>query len=285
MVEIRGAAVRFLVLGAALVLSAPVGWAQGVAEATPPHPTPTAQTGRAGSAGGAVPAADWAPPSPPAASERVADRRRMVREQIAAPGDLRTAVGDEAVVEATRTVPRHVFMPADVRRHAYRDGPLPIGHGQTISQPYIVARMTELLDLERGEKVLEIGTGSGYQAAVLGQITPHVHTIEIIEPLAERARRVLDEQGYDHVDSRHGDGYFGWPEEAPFDAIIVTAAAGHVPPPLWEQLAPGGRMVIPIGQTHSVQRLVVLEKEADGDRRSRTVMSVRFVPMTGRVQQ
>ena len=228
---------------------------------------------------------DWRPPEPPAASERRADRREMVAEQIATPGDLREPVTDPRVLEAMRTVPRHVFMPDNVRAMAYRDTPLPIGHGQTISQPYIVALMTELLEVEEGDRVLEIGTGSGYQAAVLGQLTPAVYSIEIIEPLAERARRVLDAQGYAHVETRQGDGYFGWPEHAPFDGIIVTAAAGHVPPPLWEQLAPGGRLVIPVGGPYQVQRLVVLSKTMDGERRSETVLSVRFVPMTGRAQE
>ena len=227
----------------------------------------------------------WSPPDPPAASERRRERLAMVEEQIASPGDLREPVEDPRVLEAMRTVPRHVFMPDDVRAMAYRDTPLPIGHGQTISQPYIVALMTELLDVEAGDRVLEIGTGSGYQAAVLGQLTPNVYSIEILEPLAERARRVLDAQGCGHVTTRQGDGYFGWPEQAPFDGIIVTAAAGHVPPPLWEQLAPGGRLVIPIGGTYQVQRLVVLSKTMDGERRSETVLSVRFVPMTGRAQE
>jgi protein-L-isoaspartate(D-aspartate) O-methyltransferase len=227
----------------------------------------------------------WSPPDPPASSERRRERLAMVDEQIASPGDLREPVDDPRVLEAMRTVPRHVFMPDDVRAMAYRDTPLPIGHGQTISQPYIVALMTQLLDVEAGDRVLEIGTGSGYQAAVLGQLTPHVYSIEILEPLAERARRVLDEQGCAHVSTRQGDGYFGWPEHAPFDGIIVTAAAGHVPPPLWEQLAPGGRLVIPIGGTYQVQRLVVLSKTMDGERRSETVLSVRFVPMTGRAQE
>ena len=209
----------------------------------------------------------------------------MVDEQIATPGDLREPVTDPRVLEAMRTVPRHVFMPDNVRAMAYRDTPLPIGHGQTISQPYIVALMTELLEIEQGDSVLEIGTGSGYQAAVLGQLTPHVYSIEIVEPLAARAHRTLDAQGYEEVQTRQGDGYFGWPEHAPFDGIIVTAAAGHVPPPLWDQLAPGGRLVIPVGGTYEVQRLVVLTKTENGDRRSESVLSVRFVPMTGRVQE
>ena len=209
----------------------------------------------------------------------------MVRKQIARSPDGRTRVSDENVLKAMRAVPRHVFVPVDNRRHAYRDSPLPIGHGQTISQPYIVAMMTELLDLDDDTRVLEIGTGSGYQAAVLAHLTPHVYTIEVVEPLAERSRRTLAEQGYESVRTRHADGYFGWPEHAPFDVIIVTCAAGHLPPPLWKQLKPGGRIVVPVGGPHEVQRLIVLTKQPDGTRRSRTIMNVRFVPMTGEAQQ
>jgi protein-L-isoaspartate(D-aspartate) O-methyltransferase len=145
--------------------------------------------------------------------------------------------------------------------------------------------MTELLELTPESKVLEIGTGSGYQAAVLAHLTPHVYTIEILEPLAGRSSRVLEEQGYAAVQTRHSDGYYGWPEAGPFDAIIVTCAAGHLPSPLWEQLAPGGRIVIPIGGVYSVQRLVVIKKSPDGKRSSESVMGVRFVPMTGQVME
>ncbi len=227
----------------------------------------------------------WEPPRPPAAQERVDERRAMVHGQLAQPSDSRDAVTAERVLTAMRTVPRHVFIPERRRARAYTDGPLPIGYGQTISQPYIVGKMTELLDIEAGDKVLEIGTGSGYQAAVLGQLTPEVYTIEIIDDLAARADGDLDAQGYADVKRRQGDGYFGWEEAGPFDAIIVTAAAGHVPPPLWEQLKPEGRMVIPIGGPYEVQRLILLRKTEEGKRRSRTVMAVRFVPMTGRVQE
>jgi protein-L-isoaspartate(D-aspartate) O-methyltransferase len=222
---------------------------------------------------------------PEVAGERAEERALMVQRQIEHPTDGRVAVSDKAVLAAMKTVPRHVFVPDADRRRAYRDSPLPIGHGQTISQPYMVAIMTELLDLDRTKRVLEIGTGSGYQAAVLAQLTPHVYTIEIVEPLAQRARSALKAQGCDDVNFRTGDGYHGWPEHAPFDVIIVTCAAGHLPPPLWEQLAPGGRIVIPIGGVYEVQRLVVLTKQPDGTRRSRTVMPVRFVPMTGEAQR
>ena len=227
----------------------------------------------------------WSTPVPAASAERVEERESMVKNQIAHSPDGRTRVGDKNVLKAMRVVPRHVFVPEARRRQAYRDSPLPIGHGQTISQPYIVAMMTELLDLDENTRVLEIGTGSGYQAAVLAQLTPHVYTVEIIEPLAERAHRTLAAQGYDSVRTRYADGYLGWPEHAPFDVIIVTCAAGHVPLPLWEQLAPGGRIVIPIGGPYEVQRLIVVTKQTDGTRRSRTVMPVRFVPMTGKAKR
>jgi len=192
-----------------------------------------------------------------AAGERVDERTLMVEAQIAHPHDGRAPVRDGKVLEAMRAVPRHAFCPPVVRARAYADSPLPIGEGQTISQPYIVAVMTELLALEPDSKVLEIGTGSGYQAAVLASLTKHVYTIEILKPLQERASKALREQGFSTVQTRLSDGYYGWPEAGPFDAIIVTAAAGHLPPPLWAQLKPGGRMVIPIGSPYEVQRLVV----------------------------
>ena len=222
---------------------------------------------------------------PPAARQRIAERLEMVRKTITHPDDLRTPVRDEAVVEAIKTAPRHVFVPRERRSLAYRDSPLSIGYGQTISQPYIVALMSELLDLDPSDKVLEIGTGSGYQAAVLGSLTPNVYTVEIIKPLYERAQRDLLSQGYDDVHCLNADGYYGWAEHAPFDAIIVTCAAGHLPPPLWEQLAVGGRIVIPIGGPYQVQRLVVLRKLPDGSRRSEAIIGVRFVPMTGAVER
>lgn len=219
-------------------------------------------------------------PAPPAAKEAVKERDEMVLRQIEQPWDGRTPVGNRAVLDAMRATPRHVFVPQDVRRLAHSDSPLPIGHGQTISQPYIVALMTELLELTPQSKVLEIGTGSGYQAAVLAHLTPHVYTIEIIKPLAQRAKRALHEQGYNEIKCRHDDGYFGWKEEAPFDAVIVTCAAGHLPPPLWEQLKPGGRIVIPIGGPYETQRLVVITKTTEGKRLSKTITFVRFVPLT-----
>jgi protein-L-isoaspartate(D-aspartate) O-methyltransferase len=227
------------------------------------------------------PALSW---SRPRTAARQAEREAMVARQIAS-GDLyRDPVRDARVLAAMRAVPRHEFVTADRQAGAYADGPLPIGCGQTISQPYIVALMTELLQLQEGERVLEIGTGSGYQAAVLAELTPHVYTIEIIAPLCQQATERLARLGYATVQVRRADGYDGWPDAGPFDGIIVTCAAGHVPPPLWEQLKPGGRMVIPIGGVYETQRLVVLSKQADGGRRSRSVVPVQFVPMTGKLR-
>ncbi len=218
----------------------------------------------------------------PRFEEREQERERMVRTQIAGRG---RAVKDEGVLEAMRQVPRHLFVPPEHSRAAYADRPLRIGHGQTISQPYIVAYMTELLQVEPGERVLEIGTGSGYQAAVLTELTPHVYSIEIIKELAEQAAERLKKLGYDTVRVKAADGYFGWVEHAPFDGIIVTCVAGHIPPPLLEQLKPGGRMVIPVGGVYETQFLVVVSKDEEGNTRSEQVLPVQFVPMTGRAQE
>ena len=210
--------------------------------------------------------------------ERAAERRVMVERALTSPrlGDAR--VTDEAVVDAMLAVPRHAFVPERMRGAAYENTPLPIGHGQTISQPTIVGRMTAMAEVEPGEKVLEIGTGSGYQAAVLAEITDSVWSVEIIPELAARARARLGRLGYDEVVTRHGDGYFGWSEHAPYDAIVVTAAPTHIPPPLVEQLAPGGRMVIPVGPPFRTQQLMLVRKEEDGTVRKRAVAAVRFVP-------
>jgi len=207
-------------------------------------------------------------------------RQRMVRVDIARTQWGRQGVKDNAVLEAMRAVPRHLFVPQRQRRRAYADGPLPIGYGQTISQPYIVAYMTAMLKPKRDHNVLEIGTGSGYQAAVLAEIVKHVHTIEIVPELGAAAKKRLKDIGYDNVTARVGDGYFGWKEHAPFDAIIVTAAASHIPPPLVEQLKPGGRMAIPVGPPLQVQHLMLIEKLEDGSVVKRNVMPVRFVPFT-----
>ncbi len=213
------------------------------------------------------------------ARERVDERRRMVEAQIAHPRDGRDPVTDIRVLEAMLAVPRHAFVPSAVRGQAYDDTPLPIGHGQTISQPYIVALMTEQLRLPPGGKVLEVGSGSGYQAAVLAHLTPNVYTIEIVEELARASEQNLKDQGYLGVRLRHGDGHLGWPEHAPFDAIIVTCAPEALPQPLWDQLEPGGRIVIPLGPVDRVQQLVVVSKTPDGRRRTQTITDVRFVPM------
>jgi protein-L-isoaspartate(D-aspartate) O-methyltransferase len=213
---------------------------------------------------------------PSFAGERLEQRRRMVETQIE-----RRGVDDPRVLAALRAVPRHRFVPDERRDRAYADSPLPIGHGQTISQPYIVAFMTERLGVGPGDRVLEVGTGSGYQAAVLGAMGVNVVTLEIIRPLAERAAQRLDALGFGNISVFHGDGYFGHEPAAPYDAIIVTAAARHVPPPLIEQLAPGGRMVIPVGRAGWTQNLLLVQKDADGRTTTRNLMSVAFVPLTG----
>jgi protein-L-isoaspartate(D-aspartate) O-methyltransferase len=188
-------------------------------------------------------------------------------------------VTDERVLKAMRTVPRHLFVPESEVKRAYTDGPLPIGHDQTISQPYIVALMTQMLEPDSTQRVLEIGTGSGYQSAVLAEIVDSVYSVEIICDLAEKAATLLDNLGYDRVSVKCGDGYNGVPEAAPFDRIIVTAAPDHIPEPLIEQLKIGGKMVLPVGDFY--QELVVVEKTEDGVIRKRSI-PVRFVPMTGR---
>lgn len=202
------------------------------------------------------------------------DRGRMVTEQIAARG-----VRDPRVLRAMRDVPRHMFVPPAYQNRAYEDTPLAIGNGQTISQPYIVALMTELVRPQPNERAFEVGTGSGYQAAVLSPLVSHVYTIEIIEPLARDAERRLKTLGYNNVTVRTGDGYAGWPELAPFDIIVVTAAPDHVPPPLVEQLKPGGRLVIPVGSVFDVQTLLLIEKDSSGQTRTRQVAPVKFVPL------
>jgi len=226
-----------------------------------------------GGAGDLPPAEDR-----PRTDERADERHRMVAEQIEAKG-----IKDPRVLEAMRNVPRHWFVAEDYAPDAYRDGPLPIAARQTISQPYIVGLMTEALALQPDHKVLEIGTGSGYQAAVLSELTPLVFSIEIVPELARTSREVFDRHGYTTITSMEGDGYAGWPEHAPFDAIIVTAAPDHIPPALVEQVKLGGHLILPKGP-EGYQSLVLLTKRENGRMSQRVLAPVRFVPMTGEAQ-
>jgi len=209
----------------------------------------------------------------------------MVKQQIVARGPLIEGQQHPDVLEAMRRVPRHLFTPDKHKSTAYADGPLPIGHGQTISQPYIVALMTAYLQVDEGDRILEIGTGSGYQAAVLSCLTQNVYSIEIVEDLAESAQSRLKKLGYDPVKVKAGDGYYGWQDYAPFDGVIVTCAAGHVPPPLLRQLKAGGRMVIPVGGPMEVQRLTLVTKNRQGQTSTQALMPVRFVPMKGEIEE
>ena len=201
-------------------------------------------------------------------------RKLMIKNQLQSRG-----IRDDAVLEVMRSVERHNFVPENYRDRAYSDGPLPIGHGQTISQPYIVAFMTEQLQVSSQHKVLEIGTGSGYQAAILGELAKHVFTIEIIPELAEDAKNILNHLSYKNITVRTGDGYKGWPDEAPFERIMVTAAPTEVPQMLVDQLAPGGRMILPVGAQFLVQYLWVIEKDDQGTVTKEKILPVRFVPM------
>ena len=211
-------------------------------------------------------------------------RRRMVEEIVALAREARAATGratlSERVLAAMAKVPRHELVPADQKAIAYANRPLPIGLGQTISQPFIVALMTDLMEVKPGDRVLEIGTGSGYQAAVLAELAATVYTIEIVEPLAREAAGRLNQLGYRNVVAKVGDGYQGWPEHAPFDAIMVTAAPREVPQPLIEQLKPGGRLVVPIGGQAAGQALLLIEKKTDGTVMRRNILAVSFVPLT-----
>ena len=206
-------------------------------------------------------------------------RDRMVREQIEARG-----ISRPEVLAALRSVPRHRFVPENLLAAAYDDRPLPIGEGQTISQPYIVALMTDVIQAKPSDRVLEIGTGSGYQAAVLSGLAAQVYTIEIKQPLFLNAQSLLNKFGYKNVECRDGDGYFGWPEAAPFDAIMITAAVDHIPPPLVKQLRDGGRLVLPLGSPFGYQNLVLLTKRGD-DVSVKQITGVLFVPMTGHAMQ
>jgi len=205
-----------------------------------------------------------------------AARENMVSQQLKARG-----IKDPAVLGAMKSVHRHAFVPESLRNRAYADSPLPIGEGQTISQPYIVALMTAALDLDSADKVLEVGTGSGYQAAVLAKVVDAVYSIEIKEKLHTTATQTLKSRGYADIHTRHGDGYFGWPKAAPFDAIMITAAVDHIPPPLLKQLKAGGKLILPLGNPFSYQNLVLVTKRGD-DYTVKQITGVLFVPMTGR---
>ncbi len=225
-------------------------------------------------------------PGPAGAADDMEVRRQAMVDEIA--GEVRMTARylgrdrlDPRVLDAIGQVPRHELVPPDQRRYAYENRPLPIGHGQTISQPYIVAIMTDLIEPEPSHTVLEVGTGSGYQAAVLASLVSEVCTIEIIPQLADRARSDLDRLGYGNIRTRTGDGYYGWPECGPFDGIVVTAGTSRVPPPLIDQLKPGGRLIIPVGSRFLTQQLLLVEKAEDGELSTRQILPVRFVPLTG----
>lgn len=222
----------------------------------------------------------------PIAAEDFQTLRTQLVEEISQDVlDTRGYIGksslDERVMRVIGLVGRHRFVPPHLQSQAYENRPLPIGYGQTISQPYIVALMTDLLELEPGDVVLEIGTGSGYQAAILSRLVSRVYTIEIIPELAESAKKRLQRLGFENVEAKNADGYFGWQDHAPFDAIIVTAASSHIPPPLVKQLKPGGIMVIPVGAMFQVQQLSLMRKTLDGELTTRQILPVRFVPFTG----
>jgi len=217
-------------------------------------------------------------------SSFAAERSDMVAEvelYARLAGDTKDEAVAESVLRSLGIVERHEFVPDQQKRFAYENRPLPIGHGQTISQPYIVALMTDLVEPDRDDVVLEVGTGSGYQAAILSGLVKQVYSIEIVPPLAHQAEARLERLGYDNVTTRLGDGYYGWEEHAPFDSIVVTAAASHVPPPLVKQLRPGGRMVIPVGGRFMTQQLLLIEKTEQGEVKSWQIAAVRFVPLTG----
>jgi len=213
-----------------------------------------------------------------AARAAMVEELRLYAQILDDPDEARIS---DAVMASMNTVKRHELVPQSERRFAYENRPLPIGYGQTISQPYIVALMTELVEPDADDVVLEVGTGSGYQAAILAELVDHVYSIEIIEVLATRAKQDLLRLGYKNVTTKLGDGYYGWEEHGPFDSIVVTAAAGHVPPPLIEQLKPGGRMVIPVGSRFMTQTLLLIEKTENGEVITRQFGAVRFVPLTG----
>ena len=223
--------------------------------------------------------------SAPAAEDFSRERKNMIaeiQETVRYTSDyIQKKSLDEKVMAVMGKVPRHEFIPKSLWRYAYENRPLPIGEGQTISQPYIVALMTDLAGIDKDSIVLEVGTGSGYQAAVLAELAKHVYTVEIIEELGEKAGQTLERLGYKNISVRIGDGYNGWPEHAPFDAILVTAAPEKIPQPLIQQLKPGGRLVIPVGERYATQTLKVIEKDASGKLEDHDILPVGFVPLTG----
>jgi protein-L-isoaspartate(D-aspartate) O-methyltransferase len=227
----------------------------------------------------------WLPPVMVAAEDYAAQRQAMIdlieADVRRTSEHLQKESLNPGVLEAMNQVPRHRFVAKAKQAQAYENRPLPIGHGQTISQPYIVAIMTDLIDPQPGDRALEIGTGSGYQAAVLSRIVSQVDSMEIIEPLGEQARERLQQLGYENIEVKIGDGYFGWEAHAPFDIIIVTAAASHIPPPLVKQLKPGGRMIIPVGSRFMTQQLLLVNKDEQDELHIRQILPVRFVPLTG----
>jgi len=217
-------------------------------------------------------------------AEYAAERAALIEEirsYAARDSIMESESFEDTVLQSLGSVRRHQFVPDRLRKEAYQNHPLPIGYGQTISQPYIVALMTDLIQPDPDDVVLEVGTGSGYQAAVLAKLVKRVYSMEIIEPLAEQASKRLQRLGYSNVESKLGDGYFGWEEHVPYDAIIVTAASSHVPPPLIQQLKPGGRLVIPVGGRFAIQYLLLIEKTEEGEIMTRQITAVRFVPLTG----
>ncbi len=267
--EVRKMTCRTWLIIASMALATP-GCEPGAPAAAPRQETP--KTDRAG-------ASPTRENDAQAESVEFERRTEMIERQIKSRG-----IDDERVLRAIANVPRHEFVPAGYRDEAYADGPLPIGHGQTISQPYIVALMTQSVRLEPTDKVLDIGTGSGYQAAVLAEIVDHVYSIEIVEPLGKAAETRLRRLGYDNVSVRVGDGFQGWPDEAPFDVIVLAAAPEEIPPPLIEQLAPGGRLILPVGERND-QHLMLIEKDDKGAVTRKDIGAVRFVPMTGEAEK
>jgi protein-L-isoaspartate(D-aspartate) O-methyltransferase len=219
-------------------------------------------------------------PLTPTAFSKTIDPYELERQVMVEQGVIAWGISDPAVIEVMGIVPRHEFVPEEFISQAYRNHPLPIGFGQTISQPYIVALMTQALEVNEDDTILEIGTGSGYQAAVMAELANHVYTMEIITPLAERAGSVLDRLGYDNVTVRNADGYFGWQENAPFDAIIVTAAPDHIPQPLVEQLKIGGKLIVPVGPVGGIQTLWLVSRINEDEVRTQNLGDVRFVPLT-----